>query len=239
VNRLKKWRHLLKADTGVSPSIVGESNLDAWIKQQELHERSNPLSISNPHFFVPLHEISISAEPISEQDVIVLFNQLIAGGVIRGVRLLATSSHNQYDGIFRYFVNEPLKNHLFDKTTNPLGVQELRHDEPFSSKPYVLEYKHNVDALIQEFETEEKSEQHLDLVVAWDIGDEWKKRYSVTSLLNLDNLQHREFHGLTHIFRDERTGDTRFHAVILSELIEYLNDVAGVQPAQREKYGDV
>jgi hypothetical protein len=56
--------------------------------------------------------------------------------------------------------------------------------------------------------------------------------------LDLDNLQHREFHGLTHIFRDERTGDTRFQAIILSELIAYLNDVDGVQVIQQSKYGD-
>jgi hypothetical protein len=238
VNRLKKWRHLLKADTGASPSIIGESKLDVWIKEQENHEANHPLKIANPNFFAPLNEISITATPVSEQDVIVLFNQLIAGGVVRGLRLLATSSHQQYDGIFRFFVNEPLNNHLFDKATNPLGVQELKHDKAFTSKPYVLEYKHNLDALIQEFENDEKSESHILLAVAWDIGEQWKKRYSVTSLLDLENLQHREFHGLTHIFRDERTGDSRFQTIILSELITYLNDVDATQDVQRAKYGD-
>jgi len=238
VNRLKKWRHLLKIDTGASPSIIGESKLDEWIKTQENHEKGHPLKISNPHFFAPLNEVSITATPVSEQDVIVLFNQLIAGGVIRGLRLMATSSHKQYDGIYRFFVNEPLGNHLYDKAKNPLGVQELKHASAFTSKPYVLEYKHDVDALIQEFENEEKTEGHVDLVIAWNIGSLWKRRYSVTSLLDLDNLQHREFHGLTHIFRDEKTGETRFFGVILSELIEYLNDVDAAQDVQRAKYGE-
>jgi hypothetical protein len=74
------------------------------------------------------------------------------------------------------------------------------------------------------------------LAVAWDIGEQWKKRYAVTSLLDLENLQHREFHGLTHIFRDERTGDSRFQAIILSELISYLNDVDAAQAVQHSKY---
>jgi len=237
VNRLKKWRHLLKADTGASPSITGEANLDVWIKQQETHETAHPLVISNPNFFAPLNEVSITATPVSEQDVVVLFNQLIAGGVIRGLRLMATSSHQQYDGVFRYFVNDPLQNHQFNEETNPLGIQDLKHDKEFQSKAYVLEYKHNVDALIQEFENEEKIERHINLVVAWDIGEQWKKRYAVTSLLDLENLQHREFHGLTHAFRDERTGDVRFYGIILSELIAYLTDVKGAQAIQREKYG--
>jgi hypothetical protein len=58
-------------------------------------------------------------------------------------------------------------------------------------------------------------------------------------LLDIENLQHREFHGLTHIFRDERKGDSRFQAIIMSELIAYLNDVDGAQAVQRSKYGDV
>lgn len=154
------------------------------------------------------------------------------------MRLLATSSHQQHDGIYRFTVTEPLRHHLFDKKTNPLGVQQLSHDKPFTSKPYVLEYKHNVDALIQEFENEEKNERDINLLVAWEIGDEWQRRYAVTSLLDLDNLQHRPFHGVTHVFRDERTGDVRFYAIILSELIDYLNGVDKVQKSQRKKYGE-
>ena len=44
---------------------------------------------------------------------------------------------------------------------------------------------------------------------------------------------------MTHIFRDENSGDVRFYAIILSELIAYLNDVEGVQAEQKRKYGDV
>ncbi|MCK4625245.1 MAG: ATP-binding protein [Phycisphaerae bacterium] len=238
VNTLKKWRSNLKKDTGAAPSIVGQGNLHEWIKRQEKHEEEAPLEISNNNFFLPTREISITAVPCSEQDVIVLFNQLIAGGVIRGIKLLATSQHEKYDSIFRYYVSEQLANHVFDKERNPLGVQELRHNEPYRSKPYVLEYKYNLDALIQEFETEEKHEEDVNLLVAWDIGSEWRRRYVVTSLLALDNIQHRIFHGLTHIFRDENSGDIRFYGIILSELIDYLNDVDGVQEFHRDTYGE-
>jgi hypothetical protein len=155
------------------------------------------------------------------------------------MKLMATSSHQQYDGIYRFTVKEPLQNHVFAKDTNPLGVQTMQHATEFSSKPYVLEYKQNVDALIQEFENQEKQESDISLVVAWDIGSEWKKRYSVTSLLDSNNIQHRPFHGLTHIFRDVNSGNVRFYGIILSELIEALNDFDGIQSSQRTKYGDI
>ena len=168
-----------------------------------------------------------------------MFNQLVAGGVIRGPRLLATSQTEQYDSIYRFYVSEPVANHIFEKNSNPLGVQELAHEKTFISKPYVLEYKYNVDALIQDFETEAKGERDISLVVAWEIGAEWKKRYAVTSLLDLNNIQHRPFHGLTHVFRDESSGDVRFYAIILSELIDYLGNVDKVQEHHRKIYSDV
>jgi hypothetical protein len=155
------------------------------------------------------------------------------------LRLLATSQTEQYDSIYRFYVSEPVANHVFDKNSNPKGVQQLAHDKSFVSKPYVLEYKYNVDALIQDFETEFKGERVISLVVAWEIGSEWKRRYTVTSLLDLNNIQHRQFHGLTHIFRDDNTGDVRFFAVILSELVDYLSDVDGVQEYQKKAYSEV
>ncbi|MGZ7210248.1 MAG: hypothetical protein ACXVHV_10240, partial [Methanobacterium sp.] len=91
VNRFKKWKSLLKADTGVKPDIAKEIELHEWIKEQENHETNHPLALNNKNFFAPINEISITSEPQSEQDVIVLFNQLVAGGVIRGIKLLATS----------------------------------------------------------------------------------------------------------------------------------------------------
>jgi hypothetical protein len=238
VNNLKKWRHLLKKDSGAAPSIIDEGKLDAWIQEQRQHEANNPLAIRNTNFFLPQREVSITSTPQSEQDVIVLFNQLVAGGVIRGLKLMATSSHLQYDGIYRYSVKQPFDNHIFDRSTNPLGVKGVDHQTDYASKPYVLEYKHSVDALIQEFENQEKQESDISLIISWDIGTEWKKRYSVTSLLDEDNIQHRPFHGVTHIFRDQNSGDVRFYGIILSELIECLNDYDSSQERQRDKYGE-
>jgi hypothetical protein len=123
------------------------------------------------------------------------------------LRLLATSQTEQYDSIYRFYVSEPVANHVFDKNSNPKGVQQLAHDKSFVSKPYVLEYKYNVDALIQDFETEFKGERDISLVVAWEIGS--------------------------------NTGDVRFFAVILSELVDYLSDVDGVQEYQKKAYSEV
>src|SRR5690606_26041352 len=105
-----------------------------WIKEQEEHETNNPLVLINENFFLPTRKISINSVPISEQDVIVLFNQLVAGGVIRGLRLLATSQVCQYDGIFRYAADEPLDNLYFHAERNPLGVYPEQIITPYLGK---------------------------------------------------------------------------------------------------------
>jgi hypothetical protein len=233
VNKLKKWRYLLKVDTGSRPNIASSDDVFNWVTEQTYYEKSHPLIINNKNFFAPIHEISITSIPQSEQDVIVLFNQLLAGGVIRGIKLLATDQKKQYDGVFKYYIKEPIENHIYHKTENPLGVSDLENKSDYISRPWVLEYKYNMDALLREFENDEKKEGEINLVVAWITGDLWKKTHQVTSLLDIDNLHHREFHGLTHIFQ---SGNNKFQVIILSELIDYLNDFDKSQSEQKAKY---
>jgi hypothetical protein len=234
VNRFKQWRKRLKTDKGTTPDIQQEVELHEWKKTTEKHEEENPLAISNPNFFAPIYEISISAKPQSEQDVIVLFSQLIAGGVIRGINLLATNQVKQYDGLFRFVMKEPQENFFYEKEKNPLGVIDS-NNQLFRSQPKILEYKYNLDALFQEFESEVKSDREVDLAVAWELGNYWKKNYEVTSLLNLENLHQRQFHGVTHVFS---SGTSKFYAICLRELIDFLNDVEGSQEYQKSIYSD-
>lgn len=236
VNRFKKWkRQLLKADTGAKPDIEKEVELHKWITTQESYETDNPLILSNKNFFAPVNEIAITSKPQSEQDVVVLFNQLVAGGVIRGIKLLATSQIKQYDGVFRFEVKEPFSIHEFDREINPLGVAELHFSSELTSPPKILEYKHDLDGLFREFENGEKNEREIHLAVAWKLGSMWRKTHEVTSLLDLENLHLRDFHGLTHILQQ---GNTNFYAIILEELIDFLNDVDGVQAYHKTEYGD-
>ncbi len=235
VNKFKKWKKILKSDSGAKPDIKKEIELHEWIKEQEEHEKKYPLVLDNKNFFVPTNEISICSEPQSEQDVIVLFNQLIAGGVIRGLKLLATSQIKQYDGVFKFVVKEPLSNHVFDKNNNPLGVEEMQFNSEHISPPKILEYKYNLDALVNEFESEFKSEKDIHLAVTWEMGSEWKKNYDAISFLDLNNLHQRDYHGLTHMLD---SGTTKFHVIALKELLEFLNDVDGVQEYHKKQYGD-
>jgi len=236
VVKFLNWRKLLKKETGAPPDIIGEKNIHDWIREQEDHEKNNPLVIKRQDIFLPIKEASITSEPLNEQDVIALFNQLLAGGVIRGIKLLATNQHQQYDGIYKFCLKKPFENHIFDKNKNPLGIEKSKVSQEYISAPGILEYKYSFDALLEEIEKGEKVERQIKLVVAWEMGKNWSKRYEVTPLLYLDNLQHRYFHGGTHIIKDATTGDIVFPVVILSELIDYINDPDAVQDCQKRTY---
>jgi hypothetical protein len=236
VNKLKGWRGQLLNDSGPGTEHQEELNIDEWINAQKEHEKAHPIQLKNPNFFVPINEVSISAEPKSEQDVVALFNQLLAGGVIRGIKVMASSSHKQYDGLYRYHLAAPIFNHMYDKDKNPLGVEETKMAEGFATKPYVLEFKHGFDQLMTDFDNEEKSESSIHLAVVWDMQSRYKERYQVVPLLHPDNIHLRQFHGVTHELQDEHSGQKRMDVIVLSELIAYLNDAPIEIENQNKKY---
>jgi hypothetical protein len=229
------WRTNLKTPTGAPRQIIQDKQIHEWKKETEDHETKEPLLINRQDVFLPMKEISLTAKPVVEQDVIVLFNQLLAGGVIRGIKLMSASQYKTYDGLWRAYLKKPFENYVYEKDTNPLGIQQAALKE-FITAPYILEYKYSFDALLEDIEKGDKDEGAIDLVVCWEMGDKWKRRYAVTPLLLHANLHHREIHGVTHIIRNATTGQSVFWAVVLSELVDYINNPNGVQEYQKKKY---
>jgi len=235
---LKNWRHLMRKQTGPA-SILEDSKLSNWIEIQKEHEKNHPLKITNKEFFQPINELPITSEPLFEQDVVALFHQLLAGGVIRGIKIMATDEHKQYDGIYRVWLKKPLENHIFDKNDNPLGIDKSRTLEEFESQPYVLEYKFNLDFLIRDIENEDKNENRIDLAIVWNVGTLWKKRYQINSLLLFENVHNRIFHGATHAVLNSDTGQPTFYLIALKELIDFINNPDSAQDYQRKTYAEV
>jgi hypothetical protein len=64
----------------------------------------------------------------------------------------------------------------------------------------------------------------------------YKERYGITSLLLPENADQRQYHGVTHILADLESGAKHCDLIVLSDLIEYLNDSVSSAKAQREKY---
>jgi hypothetical protein len=111
----------------------------------------------------------------------------------------------QYAHFPSEILKKPFENHIFEKNINPLGIEDSKVTEEFISAPNILEYKYSFDALLEEIEKGEKTEREIKLVIAWDMGIDWEKRYEITPLLHFSNVHHRPFHGATHIIKNQNT----------------------------------
>jgi len=238
---LSKVQYALKPNTGVAPNLTREKIVDDWKEEMTQHEVNSPLVISNEAFFLPTKKIALTSTPTREQDVIALFNQLLAGGVVRGVRIMSTNERLTYDGLYRIIMEEPSAHHLFDRQINPLGITRevlLEMKLPFLSRPKILEYKFSLDGLIEDIEDGEKNSNDIGLVVVWETEELYKAKYKITSLLDEDNLSFREYHGVTHTITNITTRQKEMDLIVLSELIEYLNDPKASRVSQKGKYDE-
>jgi hypothetical protein len=235
---LAKLRHLLKANTGVAPDLVREMKISDWKKEMLAHESSKPLSLKSQHFFKPTERVSITSVPTREQDVIALFNQLVAGGVIRGINVMSTNERFTYDGLFKVSFDLDQIIYAYHETENPLGVSDEVADALHGkiTDPQILEYKFSLDGLVEDFDSLDKNIVDVDLCVAWETGSLYLERYGITSLLIPENSDQRQYHGVTHILTDLESGAKLCDLIILSELVSSLNDPISTAALQREKY---
>ena len=220
-----RHRYSLLRKPGVAKIFDDEVRVDQWIRDQEQHEKDHALVITGQGLFMPSEELPIRSEPLVEQDVVALFNQMLSSGLVRGIQLIASSQYNQYDGLFRVKMTSPFGKFIISKE-NPLGIDSdiLTRDEPYVSKVKVLEYKYNVDGLIEELQSEVKNVNDIGLVVAWEIGSKWRQMFDVTCLLDGDTAHHRRIHGTTHSFVHSVSGLHAFDAIILHDLVRYLKN---------------
>ncbi|WP_162199467.1 hypothetical protein [Aurantiacibacter marinus] len=235
---LAKLRSQLKANTGVAPDLVRELKVSEWKERMLAHEGNLPLKLESEHFFAPTERVSVTSEPTREQDVIALFNQLIAGGVVRGLQIMSTNERFTYDGLVKIAFDLPSELYVYDEASNPLGVT-LELSEALSGKvtpPRILEYKFSLDGLVEDFDTHDKNVNDVDLCVCWQTGSLYSERYGITSLLIPENADQRQFHGVTHTLTDLENGAKLCDLIVLSELIEALNEPEASSERQRNKY---
>lgn len=228
----------LKPTTGAPISLKQKQKVDDWKKEFELHEEKNPLQINNKLFFRPKKSVSVCSTPTREQDVIALFNQFLAGGVIRGIDILSTNERFIYDSMFRVVSTDDEDSYLFHYEKNPLGVEYDKLMGNFRSSAKILEYKFSLDALMEDISNGTKNTNEVDLVVAWETGSDYEKNYRIDSTLDEENISLRTYHGVTHTATNLTNSQHEFNLIILSELIDFLNDPEATVKAQREKYED-
>ncbi|WNG34694.1 ATP-binding protein [Archangium violaceum] len=234
----KFFDQMVRKSTGV-PALQAQMKLEQWIDEQKEHEKKFPLTIKGKGLFEPTEELPIRSLPKVEQDVVALFNQMLSSGLVRGIQLLASSQYEQYDGLFRVYMQSPFGRYI-RSDTNPLGVDAelFAGAEGIKAAVAILEYKHCLDALVEEFQTGVKAVNDVKLAVVWEMGEKWREDFRVLSYLDEDNVHHRPYHGLTHQFLHSTSGQPAFAAIVLRDLVSYLDDPKAEDARQKKMYGD-
>jgi Histidine kinase-, DNA gyrase B-, and HSP90-like ATPase len=241
VSAVTAFRHyynrLLRKNTG-APTLMQAVKLEKWIDDQKEHEKGYPLKITGKGLFAPESELPIRSLPIVEQDVVALFNQMLSSGLIRGIQLLSSSQFNQYDGLYRVSMDPPFTKFIRGEE-NPLGV-DAEHfsglDESIISPVRVLEYKYNLNALIEELDAGEKNANEIGLAVCWELGDKWQASFDILSFLDEENVHHREFHGITHQLYHGVSRLPAFQVIVLKDLVSFLLDPTAESARQHQLY---
>ena len=233
VTAFRKHYNLLRKPGGAK-AYDEELRIDQWKQEQIKHEETFPLIIRGKGLFLPTEELPIRSEPIVEQDVVALFNQMLSSGIVRGIQLISSSQYKQYDGLYRVRMEKPFDKYVHSDE-NPLGIDEEHFigKEKLETVVKVMEYKYTIDGLIEELQAEVKAVEDVDLVIAWELGDKWRQIFDIISYLDSDNVHHRSMHGTTHSFTHSMTGAHAFEGIVLKDLVSFLQNPKNEEARQR------
>ncbi len=213
VQYLGKQRPLLRPP-GESPTPeqrqVEKDHAD-WIFNVRTHANKSPLHAP------PVTYIST---PLTEQDVVGLFNQFSSLGIFPGIRIYATSQSKTYDCLVEYDVSRDEPGLRYGGSDeSPLGVSPytLGTQKRFSTKQLTLEFKNNLDSLIEDVEGDSPKEfRNVDICVCWGIVGGQFKGYEIEAITE-SNLDERKFPGVTHLLR--RDGEGHVVSLVLLQTI--------------------
>jgi hypothetical protein len=213
VQYLAKQRELLKpaGDAPTPGQREVEKNYDDWIFNVRTHSTSSPLHAP---------PISYVSTPLTEQDVVGLFHQLSALGVFPGIKVFATSQVKTYDCLVQFDCEVDRPGLAFKSVDKyPLGLSPyiLGNKERFSTKYLALEFKNNLDGLIDELAGDtKKNYSKIDICVCWGTVSSTFGGYSLDEITET-NLDERVYPGVTHLLR--RNADPHVIQVIMLDSV--------------------
>jgi hypothetical protein len=201
--------------TGETPSAQQrevELNKQDWEFNVRSHQERKPLHIP---------PVTYASEPLTEQDVVGLFHQLCALGVVPGLHFLATSQSQTYDSLIFFRCDSHDWRLQFDKYSLGLAPSVLGGSPAFHTRNLTLEYKNNLDSLIADIDDENGPKQyhHIDICVCWGTIQDSFAGYELRPV-DASNLDRRQYPGTTHFL--QRDGEAHAIEVIMVSTIRDL-----------------
>lgn len=219
VQYLAKQRDFLRA-SGEAPTPQQrqiERDHEDWKFNVRNHARDCPIEIPG---------ISLASEPLTEQDVVGLFHQLCAIGVIPGIRIYATSQSHTYDCLVEFKCSadvpglryRPSHGAVLGLSPFVLGEDQARYE----TSMVTVEFKNNLDGLVSNVDDPDspKCFSHIQICVCWSTVQAEFDGYELQRVTE-KTLDDRKFPGVTHVLR--RDGDAHaIQVIMLKDVVELL-----------------
>ena len=183
-----------------------------WIFNVKTHQQKSPLHIP---------PVAYLSTPLTEQDVVGLFHQMCALGVFAGAKVYATSQIQTYDCLMEYDCPRTTAGLAYiDAEHDPLGVSPytLGDGKSFSTRQLTVEFKNNLDGLIDDVEGDRSPKQfdNVDICVCWSkVGDTFKG-YELEPITP-NNIDRRQFPGVTHLL--SHNGNPKAMSIIMLKAV--------------------
>jgi hypothetical protein len=190
-----------------------ERDHEDWVDNVKAHAKEEPLAIP---------PVTYASSPLTEQDVVGIFNQLAALGVFPGMKILATSAQATYDCYVQFDCKRNIAQLRYGGLDdNPLGLSTDvlgPTDDEFSTKGLTLEFKNNLDGLIDDLNDPRKGKTfaRIDICICWGVIEKQHHGYELTEITET-NLHERRYPGITHILRKD--GESHLIQVVLLKSI--------------------
>ncbi|MDD3597558.1 ATP-binding protein [Sulfuricurvum sp.] len=160
--------------------------------------------------------------PIEEQEVISLFTELCATGILKGYYLKALSGYEIYDGFYKYYLDyDP---NVLLTNENTFGVHEntfARYGDSIQKDDVVIEYKTNLEMIYDNLHRNQKDLNHIDILVCWNIKSSDNEINDNGDILRTVDSYEKIYYGVTH----ELITGRRQQALPIIELRTIINTV--------------
>lgn len=216
---LARQRNFLK-QPGESPSPnqrAIERNHDDWQHNVRTHATNSPIDMP---------PISYRSTPLTEQDVVGLFNQFAALGCMPGILIFATSQNQTYDCLTSFEASADAPGLKYrSEAENALGLSPymIGDGEVFSTRTLTLEFKNNLDALVEDVAGDSpKDLSAIDICVCWSKVGERFDGFTLEEI-SMPNVDKRQYPGVTHVLRRDEDGHS-IQVIMLEDMLRAAGD---------------
>jgi len=211
-------RQFLRAEASRPES---DAELDDWKHEVRVHETDHPL----PGW--PGARLRLTSTPQKEQDVVALFNQLLASGAFSGYDVMATSSHRRYDSLaWARLSQDEIGRVVYDAKTCPWGVERFRAEQLAArhSRQITIEFKYDLVRLLTDIRGGTKHFRDIQLAVAWvaDPSIHDAADFELQALEVPKEIAVRRYPGVTHQLLSTDNAEHMIQVILLSELMDQV-----------------